>query len=300
MQNCIVRKLENEYPVLNSVIDGTFFLKEVYNTYYNALGGHVKNSQASKELLGSLSEENDMRWEDIVTYLYIMLENYIPGFYQKYYESLDWEGICKSDEKINKFLKTYKPNWKNYKRLYKLVLLNEGKKEEDFLMEYILESYGWDNVVKDSICLFEEYLRTDSEEVSQELNLVECTPTDIEDSEENNIETIAVSVNDEVVSEQKPMIVDETEPKTPETPAITSPMTTGKKKRGKPCRPVVFIFNDGTEKVYLTEDAAATDMGTNRSTMHRIICGQQGTLNRKEIEFKVMYKDDYEQLKLSA
>lgn len=153
----ILNKIANEYDHLHCIC-GKGFLKAIYDLYYITEG--LMDDADAKSFLQLFADANDIMWSDAVEYLYCIMKESLPNFYEKNSVGLDWDVICpKGNDAYSKFL-SIKGNQKYAsKPLFELFCRRANIDVECCVRESVMDAYGWCRVIS-TIVLFviEEYI----------------------------------------------------------------------------------------------------------------------------------------------
>lgn len=174
----ILEKVANEHSFLHNMCGGTF-LKAIYDLYVTTEG--VMDNEVAKSFLQLFADVNDIDWKDAVEYLYYIMTEAFPKFYEENSICMKWESISsESNDAYGNFLKIKDNKKYASKQLFELFCARANINVEDCIREFVMDAYGWKRVIKAlAMYVIEEYLSV--EDRFEDMDEV-GTNTEVDDS----------------------------------------------------------------------------------------------------------------------
>ena len=156
----IFNKTTENYPGIQENVNGLAFIKKV-SEFYEIIN-KVNNSEAGLLFLKDIALGLCLPWKEIVEYIYYLIKEKTPSLFQDYEPNLNYNYICQNIGGVfGKLLDKKANSVFGNKYLFKAVVANTDADAEKWLQPYILDLYGWDNVLRDIYIIYEEYLTED-------------------------------------------------------------------------------------------------------------------------------------------
>lgn len=254
--NTILDKVANEHTYLHNIC-GYGFLKAMYDLFHTTDGD--MDNDCAKSFMKFFAEMNDIQWEDAVEYLYYIMVEAIPKFYENNSGDLDWSSINpESNYAYKKFLEIKGNEKYAGKALFELFCKRANIDMEDSVREAVIDAYGWKRVLKTIVTfVIEEYL-------SVEERYEESEVLPYEDVVSDEIETPSESVK-----EHK------------DVGSVEVAITDELGKYGKKAVKAICI-EDGTELVFSTRTEMAKELGIGYGCITNCLRGQRNSCRSKK------------------
>lgn len=153
----VISKVQNTYPGIQESVDGLTFIQKVAE-FYDVID-NVNNSKAGLLFMQSIALGLDITWSLLVEYIYCLVKEKNPSLYKDYEYTLDYQDVCLNIGGVfGKLLGTKADSVFANKYLFDAVVANTGVVAEEWLQEFILEKYGWHNVMRDMAIMYNGYL----------------------------------------------------------------------------------------------------------------------------------------------
>lgn len=157
MEYSVISKVQRTYPDIQENVNGLAFVQKA-SEFYEVIG-KVNNSKAGLSFMKSIALGLCVTWDVLVEYIYYLVKEKTPSLYEDYEAKLDYEHICLDLGGVfGKLLDTKADAVFANKYLFDAVVANSEAVAEDFLQKYILEKYGWHNVMRDMAIIYNQYL----------------------------------------------------------------------------------------------------------------------------------------------
>ena len=162
MSYSIISKVQNKYPSIEEDVCGIAFIRKVCG-FYEAIG-KVNNSNAGLMFLKTIALGLRVDWNMMVEYIYYLVKEKTPSLYKDYKDSLDYQYVCQNIGGVfTKLLAS-----KGDSIYFDAVVANTGVEAEEWLQKFILEKYGWDNVMIDLVMMYNQYMSENAQIAEKE------------------------------------------------------------------------------------------------------------------------------------
>ena len=167
MRYSIISKVRNKYPYIEENVCGMAFIQKACG-FYEAIG-KINNSNAGLMLLKTIALGLRVNWNMVVQYIYYLVKEKTPSLYKDYEHSLDYQYVCLNIGGVFTKLLTSKGDsvYAN-KFLFDAVVANTDADAEEWLQKFILEKYGWDNVMVDLVMMYNQYMSENAQIAEKE------------------------------------------------------------------------------------------------------------------------------------
>ena len=157
MSYSIISKVQNKYPSIEENVCGIAFIRKVCG-FYEAIG-KVNNSNAGLMFLKTIALGLRVDWNMMVEYIYYLVKEKTPSLYKDYKDSLDYQYVCQNIGGVfTKLLASKGDSIYANKLLFDAVVANTGVEAEEWLQKFILEKYGWHNIMFDLVMMYNQYM----------------------------------------------------------------------------------------------------------------------------------------------
>ena len=270
----ILEKVANEHSYLHNMCGGAF-LKAIYDLYITTEG--VMDNKVAKSFLQLFADVNDIDWNYAVEYLYYMMTEAFPSFYEENSFFLKWDSLSsESNDAYGKFLKIKDNKKYASKQLFELFCARANINVEDCIREFVMDAYGWQRVIKAlAMYVIEEYLSVeeryeDMDEVAnnKEVDDSETPQLEVMDIEESSTNVDGTSMYSVTAEGQKKNSSIETLEESvamseQQYEAITSKIILSSEvleKYGMKAEKAICI-DDGTSKIFYSRKDMSTELG---------------------------------------
>jgi hypothetical protein len=254
----IITKITKQNSSLCEFIDGLDFIKQVHS-FYKIIGG-IQNPSCSKGILKYVANEHEIGWMYVVKFLNLLMTNVDQKRFEAYKENIDWECVCQ--QYCPKEMK--EANTKvAFKDLFYLVALNKNDDIESILAEHYLSAYGWYQIVKKVVALYEDMLCIDKQYVEQ-ICPKEAPVMEVE--EVPVVEKVPVKKKEHFAPSQKPQ----------------------KYKRG---RTIILEHPDGTISEWKDTQAIHEALGISKVAVRKNISGNSRYIRFNHQKYQAFYKE---------
>ena len=270
----ILEKVANEHSFLHNMCGGTF-LKAIYDLYVTTEG--VMDNEVAKSFLQLFADVNDIDWKDAVEYLYYIMTEAFPKFYEENSICMKWESISsESNDAYGNFLKIKDNKKYASKQLFELFCARANINVEDCIREFVMDAYGWKRVIKAlAMYVIEEYLSVedrfeDMDEVgtNTEVDDSKIPQSRIKDIEESTTNVDGSSMYSVATEEQNKDSAIETLEESismseQQGEAITSEIIPSSEVLGKYGMKAekAICIDDGTSKIFYSRKDMSTELG---------------------------------------
>lgn len=283
----ILEKVANEHSYLHNMCGGAF-LKAIYDLYITTEG--VMDNKVAKSFLQLFADVNDIDWNYAVEYLYYMMTEAFPSFFEENSICLKWDSLSsESNDAYGKFLKIKDNKKYASKQLFKLFCARANINVEDCIREFVMDAYGWQRVIKAlAMYVIEEYLSVeeryeDMDEVVNNTEVVDSETPQLEvmDIEKNSTNVDGTSMYSVAAEEKKKdssiEILEESIPEQQDD-TITSetiPSSEVLEKYGMKAEKAICI-DDGTSKIFYSRKEMSSELGICYGGITNFYRGQRG------------------------
>lgn len=269
--NKTISKITKQNSSLCEFIDGLDFMKQVHSIY-KIIGG-IENQSCSKGILKYVANENEIGWTYVVKFLNLLMTNVDQKGFGACKEKVDWENVCK--QYCPKEMK--EANTKvAFKDLFYLMALNKNDDIDSILAEHHLAAYGWKQIVKKVVALYEEMLCTDTQYVEQ-ICPKEAPVMEVEEEE--------APVEEKPVMEKSPDVMKVPVKKKELSSQSQKPQ---KYKRG---RRIILEHPDGTISEWQSPQAIQEAVGIPQGAIRKNISGNSGYIRFNHQKYQASYKE---------
>lgn len=197
----IIKRIEDKYPGIQENVNGLAFIKKV-SEFYEVLN-KVNNSEAGLLLLQNIALGMCLPWKEIVEYIYYIVKEKTPSIFQDYEAHLDYNYVCHNLGGVfDKFLAKRSNAVFANKYLFEAVVANTDADAEKWLQPYILDLYGWGNVVRDIYIIYEEYLTEDRYSDKEDYGYIQRMVGDIHKNARKNGTAVSEGLVDALTDDE--------------------------------------------------------------------------------------------------
>lgn len=197
----ILKKVANEHSSLHNICGGEF-LRAINDLYITTEG--MMDNEVAKSCLQYFADVNNIDWKDAVEYLYYIMAEAFPKFFEDNSVGLDWTTLyAESNDAYGKFLQIKGNEKYASKRLFELFCARANLNVEDCIRESVMDAYGWKRVIKAlSMYVIEEYLSVEEryENIDEAANNTEVEDDEIPQSELMDVEETSTEPYESSVS----------------------------------------------------------------------------------------------------
>lgn len=279
MKKNIIETVMANHSGLGEFVNGMEFVKEIHSLYKN-LGG-MKNPQIAKGIVKYVVNENMLDWQYVIMFLGYLFEKIDKEGVTACKESIDWKSACEKcyPKELDK-VKTKVA----FKDLFYLISLNNDEDIDNLLTESTLSAYGWHNIVKRMVAIYEEILSTSTLFTEPNVEEVESS------IEVNEIEHLAIPVEGEkeAIEETITTTTITTPMESKEHTDAPEPVAYKKYARG---RTIILKCSDGTVTEWSSPVDIEKSIGIPAGNIRKNVSGNSDSMRFNHKKYIASYKE---------